>query len=309
MNEKYPGKGISLLQFPENFVVLDLETTGTEPSYDDIIEISCIRVENRNPVDTFTSLVNPGYAISEFISDYTGITTEMLAPAPKIETVLPDLKNFLGDSIVVGHNLAGFDSCFLYNNFARLNHVFSNSLVDTLLLSRLMVPALQHHRLCDMTEYFGIPVETSHRALADCETTLSLYNKLYDIAAASGNADEYLHQFKSNKSAKYARSLKELAADEGIEPDPDNFFFGKKILFTGALEKFTRKEAGKIVLNLGAEFTDAFKQDIDFLVIADASYKSETPSEKRAKAEKAILKGRDITILSESQFYDLVGEN
>jgi DNA polymerase-3 subunit epsilon len=94
-------------------VVLDFETTGLSPAYDDrMIEVGAVRVRDGEMLDSFHELANPGRPISAFIAGYTGITNAELAKARPTAEVMADFAAFLGDSPVVAHN-ASFDSKFL----------------------------------------------------------------------------------------------------------------------------------------------------------------------------------------------------
>ena len=80
-------KGKSLLDFPSNYVLFDIETTGLDPEYDEIIEIGAIKVDNNKVMDEFHSLIKPDNEIDEFITNLTGITNEMVENAANIEEV------------------------------------------------------------------------------------------------------------------------------------------------------------------------------------------------------------------------------
>ena len=100
------------------FCVLDLETTGGDRTDDLITEIGVVKVRGGEFLGTFQTLVNPGRAIPPLITVLTGLTDALVAPAPRIEAVLPSLLEFLGDSVIVGHNV-GFDLAFLRRAFER----------------------------------------------------------------------------------------------------------------------------------------------------------------------------------------------
>ena len=108
-------KGRSLLINLSDYIVLDLETTGLDPKYDSIIEAAAAQIHNGEIVKTFQSLINPGFEISGFITELTGISNDMLTTAPELEQVFPKFLDFVGDSIVVGHNV-NFDVNFIYDN-------------------------------------------------------------------------------------------------------------------------------------------------------------------------------------------------
>ena len=98
-------KGKSLLNLPKDYCVVDLETTGLDSEYDEILELAAIRVRNNQVVDTYSQLVKPEEEIDEFIQRLTGITNEMIANAENIEITLPKFLAFVGDDILVGHNV------------------------------------------------------------------------------------------------------------------------------------------------------------------------------------------------------------
>lgn len=172
------NKGKSLCLFPENCVVLDMETTGLDPRFDEIIEFGAIKIRNNQIMDSFSTLIQPTYPIDTFITDLTGITNEMLESAPSIEIVLPEILNFIGEDIIVGHNV-NFDINFLYDIS---NGALKNNFVDTLRLSRKIRKDLPNHKLATLVEAFQIPSETSHRALADAEQTFQCLIALKNYA-------------------------------------------------------------------------------------------------------------------------------
>lgn len=109
-----PKKGDSLLAAAENFVAIDIETTGLFPDCDEIIELGAVRYRSGEAADRFSQRVKPETPINDFITRLTGISNEMLADAPSIERVLPEFTVFLGSDILVGHSV-NFDINFLYD--------------------------------------------------------------------------------------------------------------------------------------------------------------------------------------------------
>lgn len=193
-------KGKNLLEFPDDYTVVDIETTGLSPLNDSIIEIAAIRVRNGECVEKFESLIKPVdkfeyddddevdfiiagnglkyYYIDSFISQLTGITNKMLDQAPMIDIVLPDFQKFIGKDIVLGHNV-NFDINFLYDSFINILGVpFDNNFVDTMCISRAFLNKLRHHRLIDISRYYSIEQDKFHRAENDCFVTYQCYVKL-----------------------------------------------------------------------------------------------------------------------------------
>ncbi|MBK9970813.1 MAG: hypothetical protein IPP16_08760, partial [Acidimicrobiaceae bacterium] len=121
------------------FCVLDIETTGSDRGGDLITEIGVVKVRHGQCLGTMATLVNPGKAIAPSVTVLTGITQSMVAKAPRIETVLPTLQEFVGDSVIVGHNV-GFDMGFINAALLRSDRpAFRNTVVDTLPLARRLV--------------------------------------------------------------------------------------------------------------------------------------------------------------------------
>ena len=123
-------------EMPDNYTVIDIETTGISPHYDDIIELSGLKIRNNKVVDEFSTLVNPKRNVSEFITNLTGITNNMLYNAPDIKNVLPKLVNFIADDIILGHNVR-FDIGFIQNKLMKyFNQELTNDSLDTLFIAR-----------------------------------------------------------------------------------------------------------------------------------------------------------------------------
>jgi len=170
---KREQKGKSLLDTIDDYVVVDLETTGLDPTYDEIIEFAAVKVESGTVVSEFQSLAKPSFPIDSFITEFTGITNEMLSTAPDAGTVLPRFLDFVGQATIVAHN-ANFDVNFLYDALTTLNP-FNNDFIDTMRLSRRLFRQERHHRLGDLTERFGIAGDIEHRALSDVMKTQACY--------------------------------------------------------------------------------------------------------------------------------------
>lgn len=176
-----PNKGRSLLEMPRNFVVIDIETTGLKPETNEIIEIGAIKVENMVVVDVFQEFVKPQNKIPSFITQFTGITNEMVIDAPSISDVLLHFIRFIGDDLLMGHNV-NFDINFIYEGLMReLNMSLTNDFVDTLRVARNRLKGLPNYKLGTLAHYFDINSDDHHRALKDCQMTFEIYKKLHDL--------------------------------------------------------------------------------------------------------------------------------
>lgn len=299
---KRTHKGKSLLLFPEDYTVVDIETTGFDPMFDEIIEVAGIKYRGRNEVGRFQSLVKPDDGIPDYITALTGITNEMVADAPGIEDVLPRFLEFIGEDIVVGHNVH-FDVNFLYDYAEDFElRPFSNDLVDTLRLSRRLYPELQSHKLSALAAHFGVEPDGEHRALADCVTTQKCLSAMDAYAAQNGGIPE--------SAEDLYRKLSKTIVAETSDFDPDSLIYGRTFAFTGKLERMTRKEAMQAVVNAGGHCTDGVVAETNYLVLGNNDYCKaikDGKSAKQKKAEKMKLNGADIESISESVFCDMLG--
>ena len=172
-------KGKMINQYVPDYVLYDLETTGTSSKYDEVIEISAVKVKNGVVTEEFSQLVNPGRPIPSAASAVNHITDDMVAFAPMFDSVLQQFLAFIGDDVLAGHNINRFDMKFLYRDCERyFGQTLTNDYIDTLKLARLCLPELSHHRLEDLAQYYGISTAGAHRALNDCRMNQQVFEKL-----------------------------------------------------------------------------------------------------------------------------------
>lgn len=299
------NKGRGTLEIPESYIVLDTETTGLDPYYDDLIEFAGIKIENGEITDKFETLINPGYKIDSFITELTGITNEMLAGAPGIKEVFPRIISFIGDNVIVGHNIS-FDINFIYDASVALGgNGVSNDYVDTMRLSRKLFPEEKHHRLRDLVKRFSIAKKVEHRAMGDALQTFECLKYLQNYA----NENNIVITSLSHRHKEKLRADNIVA--ETTDFNTDTLVYGKCFVFTGTLEKMLRKEAMQIVVNMGGSCGDNVTKKTNYLVLGNNDYCStikDGKSTKQKKAEALILKGEDIEVISENVFYEMIEE-
>lgn len=153
----------------KEFVVVDIETTGTDVTSDKITEIGAVRIKNGVITESFQTLIDPEVSLSKKIIELTGITDDMLVGKPKIHEVYPDFFKFLGNAVFVAHN-AEFDFRFLRNVGKELGYYLNNECEDTLLIARKKLSWLTNHKLNTVCAHFGIEFR-HHRALSDAFAT------------------------------------------------------------------------------------------------------------------------------------------
>lgn len=229
------------------YVALDLETTGLEPSKDRIIEIGAVKVREKKVVGEYSTLINPQMKISENITELTGISNDMVMGKPYITDVLGDLLNFCEDLPLLGHNLL-FDYSFVKHQTVNAGMKFEKMGVDTLKLARVLLPELPSKSLQKLRIYYEIPQKNAHRALEDARTTFLLYERLREEFEEKESkmfqAVRLLYKVKKHSpiTASQKRYLQDLIKYHKIELDRE-------------LESLTRNEASreidKILSNYG----------------------------------------------------------
>ncbi|MEF3693157.1 MAG: PolC-type DNA polymerase III [Acholeplasmataceae bacterium] len=158
------------------FVVFDIETTGLSATRDKIIEIGAVKIVQGAVVERYQTFVNPEEPISEFTTNLTSITDDMVMGAPKIEEALPGFLNFIKDAILVAHN-ALFDVGHIEENAKKLNLDFQRPLViDTMNLARYFYHEnLKRFNLKAVAKYFKVKQEQHHRADDDANVTAQIF--------------------------------------------------------------------------------------------------------------------------------------
>jgi DNA polymerase III epsilon subunit family exonuclease len=166
----------SVLDFVEamkdgrELVVVDVETTGTDPKLGDLVEVAAVKVKDGSITDRWSTLVNPGRPIVG--NQMHGLTDADVADAPSPAEAVQQALDFIGDALVVGHNV-GFDLGFLEEALPSA-HFEPGRYLDTLILAREGYPEIGQYKLEGLSSFFGIDLSQNHRALPDAEATASL---------------------------------------------------------------------------------------------------------------------------------------
>jgi len=287
-------------------IIVDLETTGLNGDIDDIIEIGAIKIDldSGQILEQFQTFSKPediyldeeGEEVDEdegeplgldpFIVELTGITDEMLVGAPCNEEAVSSFFRFAEDFQIWAYN-AGFDSKFL-NNFTDSHR----PLKDILALARRAFPELQNHKLSTVAEHLGVSTEGAHRSIADCLIAKEVLIK--GIEFQKQNPHPYHHGFKAGDY---------LPKEEGV-------FYGKTIVFTGALQAMTRDGAATHASQYGFKIGSGVTKKTDFLVVGIqdlSTLAGHEKSSKQRKTEELIQEGIKIEILTENDFMKMCG--
>ncbi|MCL2350391.1 MAG: PolC-type DNA polymerase III [Defluviitaleaceae bacterium] len=183
--------GVTIAQRPQNaklsdeFVVFDLETTGLKRDSCGIIEIGAVKMKDGVIGEKFHSFVNPEQFLPAKIIEITSITDDMLEDAPKIDEVLPNFLEFVGDATLAAHN-ADFDMGFLEHVGAKLGYIVENPYLCTLQLSRALFPNLPKHGLQSMVKHFNVELKNHHRASDDAAALAEVFAHQIEILKGRG---------------------------------------------------------------------------------------------------------------------------
>lgn len=289
-------KGKKIYECVSDYTVFDLETTGFHINDScKIIEISALRVRNDYVEDVFTTLVNPQIHIPGAATKINHITDEMVESAPIIENVFDDFLSFIGDDILVGHNIDTFDYNLIYDVYVRLKgKPFQNQYIDTYNLSRIYLRELPCHKLADLANHLNIEIHDSHRAEADCYTTYSLYKELKPLIKAGCGHTVLL---KESKNEKIYGSVTE-------DVRFDNVFKDSICIVYGAFENIDTNNIRNIFTELGAECVDYLCYSAKYLILGDKMFKKYI---KRVPDEliDGVMHNTNVRIISEHDFIRL----
>ncbi|UOQ51570.1 exonuclease domain-containing protein [Hymenobacter cellulosivorans] len=163
------------------YAIIDLETTGGQPTQDRITEVAIFIHDGDKVVDQYSTLVNPGRPIPFFITQLTGITDDMVRDAPKFHEVARKIVELTEGCVFVAHNVR-FDYSFMKKEFADLGYNYSRKTLCTVRLSRSLIPGQPSYSLGKLCQNIGIPLEGRHRAAGDAAATAILFDRLLKIS-------------------------------------------------------------------------------------------------------------------------------
>jgi DNA polymerase III epsilon subunit family exonuclease len=170
-----------------SFAVIDVETTGLNPSADVIVEVACLTMRGNEEREAFSTLVNPGRSIPREVAEIHGITDADVTEAPTFTQVAPKLRALCENAVVVAHN-ASFDLGFLPQLADRPS-------ICTMRLAQLVLPAAPNYKNQGLREYLAVSDPrlenaSAHRALADVIVTSLIFKECLRRYLASGGADD-----------------------------------------------------------------------------------------------------------------------
>ena len=193
--------------FADEFVVFDIETTGLSVLTSQIIEIGAVKIKDGKVLERFNKFVNPGVAIPENITELTGIDDSMVADADKIDVVLREFLDFIGNRLLIAHN-ANFDVGFIRKASRECGYEYKNPYLDTVTLSRFLNPNLKSHKLDAVAKYYDLGDFNHHRACDDAEMLANIFFSMV----------EQMDRFDIKTFADLQRDMSENANPLTIKP-------------------------------------------------------------------------------------------
>ena len=148
-----------------NFVAFDVETTGLDPRFDRIVEIGAVKFDKKGIIARFSTLVNPGIPMPAEAARVNNITDRMLVDKPSLDEVYPDFQLFVRNSVLTAHN-APFDLSFIK---------LPNRIIDTLILSRELLPGHMSYSLQNLALDLQLPSVDAHRAENDARLCMEIF--------------------------------------------------------------------------------------------------------------------------------------
>lgn len=286
------SKGKSLLKSIKDYIVIDLETTDRYASSSEIIEMAAVKVRNGQIISTYNTLIKPDEPVPLKIRNITGITNEMLENAPKIEDKLQEYLDFIGNDIVVGHNISAFDVNIIRRYCEKLNiGSFTNDMIDTLKYSHYCDIEVSSYRLATIAEYFGIEYH-AHRALNDCTANYKVYEKLKEKYNGV-----YKESDNSENSSSQSLKIKDTYSD----------ISGKNIVLTGDFKAGSRDDITSQLEKLGANVKTGVSGKTNYVIVGalgSASWSFGTYGSKVSDAMEFQQKGKPVEIVKEEDFFE-----
>ena len=217
------------------FVVVDTETTGTSAEADRLLEVAAVKVRGGEIVDQMSRLINPQRSVPGRITQLTGITTGMVFEEASAAEVLPEFLDFLGDGILVAHNLP-FDLGFLNAELSRAGlDPLSNRAICTLRLARRLMRGLPSKALDALITFFDVVVEGRHRALGDALAAKDIFLRFIDQIESQHEIEaveevlRFQHRTysKVSKESRHLKVIRETVLPR-LPDDPGVYFMKDK---------------------------------------------------------------------------------
>lgn len=289
---------------PNSYVVFDLETTGLNCTNCQIAEIGAIKVRDGKVVDTFSQLVYIDFPMPQAALNVNNITDEMLADAPHATEAMKSFIEFIGEgAVLVGHNVKRYDLPIMKRvaTACRLDFDYAKA-IDTYQLAQLAWPNLERWSMQVLRKLLNIKNDDAHRALADCEDEMSVYDAIRNGVKSGELSIERPRRRASRPGAVYNKNWGNKVKAKDIKPTTDKFdeshpLFGKLVVVSGDVAMFDgdRVRTWQAIANVGGTPQDNITKKTGYLVCGEGAGMT-----KRNKAEQY-----GIEIISADEFENM----
>lgn len=298
--DKLRNKGKEVVNFLDDYTLIDIETTGLSPFRDRVTELGGIKVRKGQIVDKYSNLVKypKNNSVPPFITKLNGITQEMIEEdgVPVVQAI-HDFREFIGSDVIIGYNI-NFDLNFVYDLANKYHEPeLNNDYVDVLRLARVFYPREKHNRLLDCMQRIGIAQVEQHRGLDDSIDTKKVY-------------DYFRENYATGMLETAQEKIKNIdLVNEKVEPwqlgfrNPLNF---KKVVLSGNLH-LNIDEMKQVIQNMNGQAQDQVTENTNYLVMGDHDF-FRHDNEDLETARELIKKGAKIKRLSESYFLTMLDE-
>ncbi len=289
---------------PNSYVVFDLETTGLNCTDCQIAEIGAIKVSGGKVVDKFNQLVHIDFPMPRAAMNVNHIADEMLANAPHATEAMKSFIEFIGEgAVLVGHNIKRYDLPIMKRvaTACRLDFDYAEA-IDTYQLAQLAWPNLERWSMQVLRERLNIKNDDAHRALADCEDEMSVYDAIRNGVKSGELSIKPPRRRPSRPGAVYNKNWGNKVKAKDIKPTTDKFdeshpLFGKLVVVSGDVAMFDgdRVRTWQAIANVGGTPQDNITKKTGYLVCGEGAGMT-----KRNKAEQY-----GIEIISADEFENM----
>lgn len=300
--QKIRAKGMEKPGFPENYTLIDVETTGLSPYRNRITEMGALKVRHGETVATFSELVKfpDSNKVPAFLTRLNGIDEASIEKDGKpVDEAITEYRQFIGSDVIVGYNV-NFDLNFVYDLTLKYNlPILSNDYVDVLRLARSYYVNERHNRLLDCMRRLGIDENQEHRGLDDCLDTKSVFDALHDRF----KQEHILRAHESVKNIDLAQSWPNIVRQTQVFRSPFNH---KNVVIAGDLD-IDAGELATAIENLGGFVQEKVNSDTDYVLTGDHDFfRTDLPELNEAKMRKD--QGQKIRTWSEKFFLNVLDD-
>jgi DNA polymerase III subunit epsilon len=297
-----------------DFVTIDFETATS--ARNSPCEIGLTFVENNKIVETKSWLIKPIYPVFDSFNVYIhGITEDDVADQPEFDELWQEIKPLIDNRFLIAHN-AGFDLSVLRHTLQTYSLPFPELEYScSYIFSKKVWQGLPGYDLKSLCRHLDIPLN-HHRAAPDSLATAELSIKAFEKAEVASK-EEFPTKlrtivgklfdggYKPSETKRDYSTRQVTIVGDPSKHNPDSIFYGRTVVFTGALSSMLRSQAQQYIADIGGINGNGVTKETDFLIVGQQDYRvvgEDGMSSKQEKAVKMIMKGASLEIISEDDF-------